>query len=73
MKSSSAEELVVGVKVRGSLDCSDHAVFELRIQRGGSNAKSRTGALDLRRAEFGLFRDLLGRMPWVMVLDRGGV
>lgn len=67
------EELVVDVKVRSSLDCRDHAVFELRIQRGRSNAKSRTGALDLKRAEFGLFRDLLGRSPWVMVLHKGGV
>lgn len=56
MKTSSEEELVVDVKVRGSLDCSDDAVFELRIQRGGSNAKSMTTALDFRRAESGLFR-----------------
>jgi len=73
MRTSSEEELVVDGKVRGSLACCDHVVFELRIQRTGSNVKSRTAGLDFRRAEFGFFRRLLGRIPWFMVLGRGGV
>lgn len=35
--------------------------------------KSRTTALDFRRAEFDTLGGLLRRIPWVMVLDRGGV
>ena len=50
-------------KLGGSLDCSYHEVVEFRILRGGSRTKSRTSAVDFRRINFDLLRDLLGRIP----------
>lgn len=44
-------------------------MVELRILRGGSKAKSRITALVFRRAEFGLFRELLRRIVWDTVLE----
>jgi len=47
------------VKVGGSLSCSDHKMVEFRILRGGGRAVSRIKTLDFRRANFGLFNELL--------------
>ncbi|GAB0210277.1 hypothetical protein GRJ2_003493500 [Grus japonensis] len=66
------ERLVGDVKVGGSLVCSDHEMVEFRILRGRSRAISRITTLDFRRANFGLFRDLLGRIPWVKALEGHG-
>ena len=57
------EELVGVFKTGGSLGCSDHEMVEFRILRGGRRAKSRITTLGFRRADFSLFRDLLGRIP----------
>lgn len=62
--------LVGDGKVRGILCCSAHNVMEFRILREGNRAKSRITALDFRTADFGLYRDLLGRMPWDTVVER---
>jgi len=67
------EGLVEDVKVGGSLGSSDHEVVEFRIEHGGSRAISRIKTLDFRRANFGLFKDLLGRIPWVRALKGRGV
>lgn len=40
------------------------------IQREGKQAKSKITTLGFRIAEFDLFRDLLGRVPWDTVLER---
>ena len=60
------------MRVRGSLGCSDHDMVEFRILRGGSRAKSRIVTLDLRRANFGIFRDLSGGIPLVRALEGRG-
>jgi len=65
--------LVEDVKAGGRLGCSDHEMVEFRILRGGSRAVSRITTLDFRRANFGLFKDLLGGMPWVRALQAMGV
>jgi len=57
------DSLVKDVKAGGSLGCSDHEMVEFRILRGGSRAVSRITALDFRRANFSLFKDLLGGIP----------
>ena len=67
---TSKEGLVRIVKVKGSLGCSDHEIMEFRILREGNQAKSRIITLDFRIAGFDLFRDLLERVPWDMVLER---
>ncbi|GAB0204079.1 mitochondrial enolase superfamily member 1 [Grus japonensis] len=66
------EGLVGDVKLKGSLGCSDHKMVEFRILRAVRRARSKLTALDFRRADFGLFRDLLGRIPWDKVLEGRG-
>ncbi|GAB0203081.1 hypothetical protein GRJ2_002773700 [Grus japonensis] len=58
------EGLVGNVKLKGSLGCSDHEMVEFKILKAARRAHSKLIPLDLSRADFGLFRDLLGRVPW---------
>jgi len=67
------ERLVDDVKVGGRLGCSDHEIVKFRILRGGSSAIRRIKTLDLRRANFGLFKELLGGIPWARALEGRGV
>ncbi|GAB0176260.1 mitochondrial enolase superfamily member 1 [Grus japonensis] len=66
------EGLVGDVKLKGSLGCSDHKMVEFRILRAARRAHSKLTTLDFRRADFGLFRDLLGRIPWDKALEGRG-
>ncbi|GAB0208353.1 mitochondrial enolase superfamily member 1 [Grus japonensis] len=66
------EGLVGDVKLKGSLGCSDHEMVEFRILRAARRAHSKFTTLDFRRAGFGLFRDLLGRIPWDKALEGRG-
>ncbi|GAB0177907.1 mitochondrial enolase superfamily member 1 [Grus japonensis] len=74
---SNKEGLVGDVKLKGSLGCRDHKMVEFRILRaaGGHAARracSKLTTLDFRRADFGLFRDLLGRVRWDKTLEGRG-
>jgi len=60
--------LIEDVKSGGSLGCSDHEMVEFRILHEGRRARSRITTLDFRRANFGLFKDLLEGTPWVRAL-----
>ncbi|GAB0176205.1 hypothetical protein GRJ2_000085700 [Grus japonensis] len=66
------EGLVGNVKLKGSLGCSDHEMMEFKILRAARRVHSKLTTLDFRRADFGLFRDLLGRVPWDKVLEGRG-
>ncbi|GAB0203559.1 hypothetical protein GRJ2_002821500 [Grus japonensis] len=66
------EGLVGDIKLKGSLGCSDHEMVEFRILRAVRRAHSKLTTLDFRRADFGLFRDLLGRIPWDKALEGRG-
>ncbi|KAM9662778.1 uncharacterized protein ACIBXB_015380 [Morphnus guianensis] len=66
------EGLVENVKLKGSLSCSDHEMVEFKILRAVRRAHSKLTTLDFRRADFGLFRDLLGRVPWDKALEGRG-
>ncbi|GAB0183727.1 hypothetical protein GRJ2_000838000 [Grus japonensis] len=66
------EGLVGNVKLKGSLGCSDHEMVEFRILRAARRAHSKLTTLAFRRADFGLFRDLLGRIPWDKALEGRG-
>ncbi|GAB0206090.1 hypothetical protein GRJ2_003074600 [Grus japonensis] len=66
------ERLVGNVKLTGSLVCSDHEMVEFRILRAVRRAYTKLTTLDFRRADFGLFRDLLGRIPWDKALEGRG-
>lgn len=67
------EELVRDPKFGRTLGCRDHEMVLLRILRGGNKARSQITILEFRRADFGLFRNLLGRIPWDTVLVQRGV
>ncbi|GAB0178004.1 hypothetical protein GRJ2_000265700 [Grus japonensis] len=65
------EGLVGDVKLKGSLGCSDHKMMEFKMLRAARRAHSKLTTLDFRKADFSLFRDLLGRIPWDKVLEGG--
>jgi len=67
------EGLAGDVKVGGSLSCNDHEMVKFRILRGGSRTISRIKTLGVRRANCGLFKELLGGIPWVRALEGRGV
>ena len=57
-----------------SLGCSSHEMVKFRISSGMNRTTSQqTAALDSRRADTDLFRDLLGGIPWDTVLGRTAV
>lgn len=62
------EELVEDVKVESSLFCT----VGFKILRGLGNTNSKITTLDFPRADFGLFRDLLGRIPCETALEGKG-
>ncbi|GAB0182786.1 hypothetical protein GRJ2_000743900 [Grus japonensis] len=66
------EGLVGDVKLKGSLGCSDHEMVEFRTLRAARRACSKLTTLDFSRADFGLIRDLLGRIPWDKALEGRG-
>jgi len=66
------EGLVGSVKLKDSLGCSDHEMVEFQILRAERRVHSKLTALDFRRADFGLFRDLPSRVPWDKVLEAIG-
>ncbi|GAB0186589.1 hypothetical protein GRJ2_001124200 [Grus japonensis] len=66
------EGLVGNMKLKGSLGCSDHEMVEFKIHKAVRRAHSKFITLNFRRADFGLFRDLLGRIPWDKALEGRG-
>ncbi|GAB0182816.1 hypothetical protein GRJ2_000746900 [Grus japonensis] len=66
------EGLVGDVKLKGSLGCSDHETVEFNILRAARREHSKLTTLDFRGADFGLFGDLLGRIPWDKALEGRG-
>ena len=67
------ERLVGDVTVVGRLGHSDHKMIEFLIIGEVRRGVSRTATLDLQRADFGLFRRLIGRVPWEAVPKGEGV
>lgn len=66
------EGLIGNVKAKGSLGCSNHEIVDFRILHGSENVVSRTAVLDFRRANFHLFKAILGIIPWVRALEVRG-
>ncbi|PKU41129.1 glycerol kinase [Limosa lapponica baueri] len=66
------EGLVGNVKLKCSLGRSDHEMVEFKILSGNRRAQSKLTTLGFRRADLGLFRDLLGRVPWDKALKGRG-
>jgi len=63
------EELVGNVKLKDSTSFSDHTMVQFKIFRAARRAHSKLNTLDFRRADFGLFRDLLSRVRWDKALE----
>ena len=67
-------EGLVGDAVVGSfLGQSDHDMVEFSILGEVRSGVSKTATLDFQRADFELFRTLVGRVPWESVLKGRGV
>ncbi|KAK4819807.1 hypothetical protein QYF61_011601 [Mycteria americana] len=62
------EGLVSHVMVGGRLGQSDHEMIEFLIRGEAARGVSKTATLDFRRADFGLFRRLVERVPWEAAL-----
>jgi len=45
-------------------------MVKFRVLRGGNKANCWIATLDFRRTDFGLFRDLLGRLIWDTVPEK---
>ena len=56
------EWLIRGVKFKSSLGCNNHEMVEFRILKAARRVKSKLTTLDFRRADSGLFKDLLRRI-----------
>jgi len=51
--------LIGDVKVKGRLGCGDHEMVEFRLLRAGRRVQNKFTTLHFKRADFGLFKDLL--------------
>ncbi|PKU39832.1 dtw domain-containing protein 2 [Limosa lapponica baueri] len=66
------EGLLRNMKLKGSLGCSNHKMVEFKILRAARSVHSRLTILDFMRADFGIFRDLFGKVPRDKVLVETG-
>ena len=66
------EGLAEAVKVEVSFSCSEHEMVEFRISCSRNRIPSRITTLDFSRANFDLFKHLLGEIPWDKVLEEKG-
>ncbi|GAB0208240.1 mitochondrial enolase superfamily member 1 [Grus japonensis] len=67
------EGLVGDVVVRGRLGLSDHEMIEFSIHGEVRRGVSKTTTMDFQRADLGLLRTLVERVPWDTVLKGKGV
>ncbi|PKU40554.1 rna-directed dna polymerase from mobile element jockey-like [Limosa lapponica baueri] len=67
------EGLVGDVTVGGHLGYRDREMIEFLILREVRRGVSRTAIMDFQRADFGLFKSLLDRVPWEAALKGKGV
>ncbi|KAK4810956.1 hypothetical protein QYF61_013364, partial [Mycteria americana] len=67
------EGLVSHVMVGGCLGQSDHEMIEFLIRGEAARGVSKTATLDFQRADCGLFRRLVERVPWEAALMGKGV
>jgi len=62
------EGLLGDVVAGGRLGLSDHEMTEFSVRGEVKRGASKTATMDFRRADFGLFRMLVERVPWERVL-----
>ena len=66
------EELVTNVKLRACLGCTYHKRVEFKIFRVLKRIYSKLATLDLKRADFELSREMLGKVMWEKALEGRG-
>jgi len=59
--------------VRGCLGHSDHEMIEFSVRGEVKRGASKITTMDFQKADFGLFRTLVERVPWERVLRCKGV
>ena len=64
---TNANELISDIRTGGCPGCSDHAIVEFMLQRDMRQPKSKIRALNCRKADFQLFRELVNKTPWEIV------
>jgi len=67
-----ASELISDVKIGDRLGCSVHTLVEFTVLRGMGKVRSIVRTLNFRKAKFQLFKELVNRTPWEMVLRDTG-
>ena len=60
------------VRVGGHVGHSDHEMLDFSILVETQRGVSRTASLDFWRADFSLFRTMVERVPWKVVLESMG-
>ena len=60
------------VKVGGRLGHSDHEMLDFSILVEPRRGVIRTATVDFQRADFSLFRTMVERVPWEVVLEGMG-
>ena len=69
---TNTSEIMGDVKIGGNLGCSDHAMVDFTVLRDMGKARSVVRTLNFRKDKFQLFKQLVSRTTWEMVLrDRG--
>lgn len=62
------KEELANVKLKGSLSCSDHEAADFK-DLGTVRSLGRACTLDYKRADFGIFKDILSRVPWSRTVE----
>lgn len=70
---TSSEEVIKEVKIRGSLDYSDHALVEFVISRNMDLPVCGVRIMNIRRDKFQLFKELLNELSWEDLLRGMGM
>ncbi|PKU36007.1 nedd4-binding protein 2-like 2 [Limosa lapponica baueri] len=69
---TNTSELIRDVKIGGNLGCSDHALVEFTVLRDTCRTRSVVGTLSFRKTNLQVFKELVKRTLWEMVLrDKG--
>lgn len=61
---TSKEGVVRNMQLKGRLCCSDHKAVKFQILGIVRSMHTKLTTLEFRRADWALFRDLLGKMLW---------
>lgn len=61
---TNTRELIIDVKIVGSLGCSDHALVEFQVMREVRQTRSEVRTLNFRKANFQLSKELVNLTHW---------